>query len=61
MLKDGEISLTPFQALMINKIMPKGFKLESKENMIKYVDTIKPPTKKNKSNVKRLSFFLCIP
>jgi hypothetical protein len=37
---------------MINKFMPKGFKVESEENMNKFIDAIKPPIKKHKSNVK---------
>ena len=39
--------------------MPKGFKVESEENMIKYVDAIKPPTKKHKLNVnfKKILYF----
>lgn len=36
---------------MINKMMPKGFKIESEENMNKYVEGIKPPNTKKKSNV----------
>lgn len=36
---------------MINKRMPKGFKLELEENLLKYLDTIKPPAKKIKTNV----------
>lgn len=31
--------------------MPKGFKLELEENLLKYLDTIKPPAKKTKTNV----------
>lgn len=31
--------------------MPKGYKLEIEENLLKYMETIKPPTKKAKSNV----------
>ena len=43
--------LSPLQVLLINKRMPKGFKLELEENLLKYLDTIKPPAKKTKTNV----------
>lgn len=43
--------LSPLQVLMINKRMPKGYKLELEENLLKYLDTIKPPAKKSKTNV----------
>ena len=50
-MKEGQYLLTPLQVLMINKLMPKGFKLELEENLLKYVEAIKPPSKKPKSNV----------
>ncbi len=43
--------LSPLQVLMINKRMPKGYKLELEENLLKYLDTIKPAPKKTKVNV----------
>jgi len=43
--------LTPLQVLLINKRMPKGFKFELEENLLKYMESIKPPAKKAKSNV----------
>lgn len=57
-LKDGHFMLTPLQVLMINKRMPKGFKLELEENLLKYLDTIKPPAKKTKANVSLVLFIL---
>jgi hypothetical protein len=50
-MKEGHFMLTPLQVLMINKKMPKGYKLELEENLLKYLDTIKPPVKKTKTNV----------
>lgn len=43
--------LTPVQVMLINKIMPKGFKLESHEFLIKAAESIKPAAKKQKTNV----------
>jgi len=43
--------LTPLQLLLINKRMPKGYKLELEENLLKYMESIKPPAKKPKLNV----------
>ena len=43
--------LTPLQVLILNKRMPKGYKLELEENLLKYMETIKPPAKKTKTNV----------
>lgn len=40
--------------------MPKGFKLELEENLVKYMETTKPPPKKNKTNVYIKSFFFQI-
>lgn len=55
-MKEGHFMITPLHVLMINKRMPKGFKLELEENLLKYLDTIKPPAKKTKTNVDFFTF-----
>ena len=50
--------LSPLQVLMINKRMPKGFKLELEENLLKQIEAVKPPLKKQKSNVFLFPFYL---
>ncbi len=38
--------------ILINKMMPRGFKLETDENMVKAVESIRPASKKQKTNVR---------
>jgi len=40
---------TPLQTILINKIMPRGFKLESEENMLRTVESFRPMPKKQKT------------
>lgn len=48
----GEFLLKPIHIILINKKMPKGFKLELEENMTKALEIIKPSAvKKQKINV----------
>jgi hypothetical protein len=57
-LKPGEYLLTPFQALLINRALSYGIKLESEENYIKSTEIIRQPTKKQKVNVKYFFYIL---
>lgn len=50
-LKPGEYFLTPLQALLINKALSGGIKLESQENMIKSTEIIRQGNKKQKISV----------
>ena len=47
-LKIGQYMLTPIQSILLNKSMPKGYKFESEENLLKSIDTMKNQSKKNK-------------
>ena len=47
-LKIGQYMLTPIQSIFLNKSMPKGYKFESEENLLKSIDTMKNQSKKNK-------------
>lgn len=46
-----EINFTPIQAIIINKRMPKGIKIETEENVIKAAESLKPVAKKQKIGV----------
>ena len=48
--------LTPLQSMLVNKLMPRGFKIESEENMIKAVENIRPVAKKQKVSVSENKF-----
>jgi hypothetical protein len=48
----NHFEFTPLQTILINKRMPKGFKIESEENMLKVVENIRPITKKQKTSVR---------
>ena len=50
-MKEGQFLFAPIQSILINRLMPKGFKLESQENMIKASEAIKPAAKKQKLSV----------
>ena len=51
-LKIGQYMLTPIESILLNKAMPKGFKFETEENLLKSIDTIKNQAKKNKLSSK---------
>jgi hypothetical protein len=53
-MKDGRIVLTPMLNILLNKRMPRGFKLESDENMLKAFETIRPAVKKQKIYVNHI-------
>jgi hypothetical protein len=42
---------SPLQSILVNKHMPRGFKIESEENMVKAVENIRPVAKKQKTSV----------
>jgi hypothetical protein len=48
---ETEYLLTPIQMILINKKMPKGFKLESEENIVKALELFRPSAKKQKISV----------
>ena len=54
----NHFEFTPLQTILINKRMPKGFKIESEENMLKVVENIRPITKKQKTSVRIDLFFI---
>ena len=47
-LKIGQYMLTPLEALIINKKMPKGYKFEAEEILIKSIETVNTSLKKIK-------------
>ena len=49
-LKLGQYILTPLQSILINKIMPLGFKLETEENILKSLEIPKNQGKKYKQS-----------
>ena len=44
--------LSPIESILLNKLMPKGFKFETEENIVKPMETSKNQSKKNKSSTK---------
>lgn len=50
-LKPGEFYFTPLQALIINRALSSGIKLETEENFHKSTEIIRQATKKQKINV----------
>jgi hypothetical protein len=50
-LKSGEYLLTPLQALIINRALSGGIKVESEENFIKSTEIIRQAAKKQKISV----------
>ena len=53
-IKKGQYFLTPLESLLLNRLMPHGFKFETEENMIKTLETSKNQTKKNKQPLRYL-------
>ena len=51
-LKIGQYILTPIESFLLNKIMPKGFKFETEENVNKSIDSMNNQSKKYKSTSK---------
>ena len=49
-LKLGQYILTPLQSILINKLMPLGFKLETEENILKSLELPKNQGKKYKQS-----------
>ena len=49
-LKIGQYILTPLQSILINKLMPLGFKLETEENILKSLEIPKNQGKKYKQS-----------
>ena len=49
-LKLGQYILTPLQSILINKLMPLGFKLETEENILKSLEIPKNQGKKYKQS-----------
>lgn len=54
-LSNGQFFLSPLEAILINKKMPFGIKLESEENVLKSIDMSKQIVKKNKIIVSRFN------
>jgi hypothetical protein len=52
-IKLGQYILTPLQSIIINKKMPFGFKLETEENILKSMETLKNQAKKSKNASKK--------
>ena len=50
--KIGQYYLTPLESLLINKIMPHGFKFETEENILKLLESTKNQSKRNKQTNK---------
>jgi hypothetical protein len=51
-LQEGQYMLTPLQGILLNKLIPRGFKLETEENMLKALDQItRTAPKRQKSSV----------
>ena len=50
--KKGQYILTPLESLLINKLMPHGFKFETEENILKLLETTKNQSKRNKQSNK---------
>jgi hypothetical protein len=51
-LQEGQYMLTPLQGILLNKLIPRGFKLETEENVLKALDQItRTAPKRQKSNV----------
>lgn len=51
-LKLGQYMLTPLMAILLNKLMPEGFKFETEENVLKSIDASKNQAKRSKPSVK---------
>lgn len=49
-LKLGQYILTPLQSILINKLMPLGYKLETEENILKSLEIPKNQGKKYKQS-----------
>ena len=49
--RTNHFEFTPLQSILINKNMPRGFKIETEENMLKVVENIRPAAKKQKTTV----------
>ena len=52
-LKNGQFMLTPLESMIINKIIPFGFKLETEENIIKSVNFTLMNKKNERNSVKK--------
>ena len=50
--KKGNFMLTPLECLLLNKLMPHGFKFEKEENILKVIESSKNQVKKNKHLIK---------
>lgn len=49
-LKPGQYYLSPLESILINMKMPKGFKLETDENVLKALEVPKAATNRHKVN-----------
>ena len=49
-LKKGQYILTPLESLLLNKLMPHGFKFESEENILKAFEASKSQVKRTKQS-----------
>jgi hypothetical protein len=54
-LKPGQYYLTPLQALLINRNLSSGVKLELEENFLKSLDLTKNESKRQKFDVKYIN------
>lgn len=50
--KKGNFMLTPLESLLLNKLMPHGFKFETEENLLKVIEASKSQVKRHKHLVK---------
>ena len=55
-LKFGQFMLTPLEGLILNKKMPHGYKFETEENMLKYLELSKNSSKKVHINDRHSDF-----
>ena len=53
----GQYLLTPLECLILNKLMPQGFKFETEENYLKTLESSKNQTKKIKKTIKQFDNF----
>ena len=54
-LKKGQYILTPLESILLNKLMPHGFKFESEENILKAIEASKNQVKRNTKQSNRHS------
>jgi len=53
-IKKGQYFLTPLESLLLNRLMPHGFKFETEDNIIKNSETTKNQQKRNRPHYRYL-------